>query len=74
MLASLHMLLVLRCSDEGGEPAPSAELSAMAIALGEALMAADLPAIVAHKRRIDANLTADDELPPGPPAWHLLAP
>ncbi len=42
--------------DDSGEPAAAAELATLASALGESLMAADLPAIVAHKRMADAKL------------------
>jgi hypothetical protein len=37
-------------------PAALAQLATLAGALGESLMAADLPAIVAHKRQADARL------------------
>lgn len=39
------------------EPSALAELATLAGALGESLMAADLPAIVAHKRRADMRLS-----------------
>jgi hypothetical protein len=57
------------CGGEG-EPAAAAELSTLATALGESLMAADLPAIVAHKRQADARL--DDWKVDGVPAGECV--
>ncbi|GAB4821632.1 hypothetical protein N2152v2_008678 [Parachlorella kessleri] len=53
-----------RHSDEAVEVSAAAELAALGNALGEALMAADLPAIVAHKRRANAAAgSLEEELP-----------
>jgi hypothetical protein len=58
------------CSDDAVETSASAELAALGSALGEALMAADLPAIVAHKRRANANFSSlDNEVPAGAYRW-----
>ncbi len=72
--------------DSGEQPA-LAELSTLASALGESLVAADLPAIVAHKRRADmqAAEAEEDGVPQGEGrqerrgtdvltvlAWHVL--
>jgi len=46
---------------DSAEPSALAELATLASALGESLMAADLPAIVAHKRRADVRLSEADE-------------
>lgn len=53
---------------DSAEPGALAELATLAGALGESLMAADLPAIVAHKRRADVRLADAEEegsVPPG---------
>ena len=45
---------------DSAEPSALAELATLASALGESLMAADLPAIVAHKRLADVRLGEGD--------------
>lgn len=51
---------------DSAEPSALAELATLASALGESLMAADLPAIVAHKRRADVRLAStEDDVPAG---------
>lgn len=53
-------------SDEALDQKPSTELAMMAGALGEALMAAELPAIVSHKRRATVlGGSNDEDMPPG---------
>jgi hypothetical protein len=52
---------------ERKDASAAAEMAGMAEALGESLMAVDLPAVVAHKRRADALRAApedDDGVPP----------
>lgn len=54
---------------DSAEPTALAELATLASALGESLMAADLPAIVAHKRRADIRLSEEEDgVPAGEPA------
>lgn len=53
---------------DSAEPRALAELATLASALGESLMAADLPAIVAHKRRADIRLGEEEEEEDGMPA------
>ncbi|KAL4458989.1 hypothetical protein ABPG75_013854 [Micractinium tetrahymenae] len=48
---------------DSAEPRALAELATLASALGESLTAADLPAIVAHKRRADIRLSEEDGVP-----------
>lgn len=53
-------------SEEAAEQTAMAELAALGGVLGEALVAADLPSIVAHKRRAAGGFSsADDEALPG---------